>query len=87
MAREYVHRLRPKRKTHGGEKHGVYCLAEMLKGSLDGRLKLKKERDRMEADLVDHCGGLQALSPPMLSLITDFHTDLAALIRGEFCVT
>jgi hypothetical protein len=66
---EKTPKLRPRKSRHGGETHGVYYLAELLKGDLDGRLKLKKDRDRLEAQLIDHCGGLQALTPPMMMLI------------------
>ena len=62
-------KLRPTKAQDGATKHGVYALTELLKGDLDGRLHIAKKRDRLEADLIDHCGGPNALSPPMISLI------------------
>jgi len=67
--KEKTPKLRPTKAQDGATKHGVHALTELLKGDLDGRLHIAKKRDRLEADLIDHCGGPNALSPPMICLI------------------
>ena len=62
-------KLRPTKAQDGATKHGFYSLTQLLRGDLDGRLHIAKKRDQLEADLIDHCGGPNALSPPMISLI------------------
>jgi len=84
-------KLRPTKEQEGGAKHGFYALTELLKGDLDGRLSIAKKRDRLEADLIDHCGGVRNLSPPLISLIKRIthkeiiaqHAEKMALI-GQF---
>jgi len=62
-------KMRPSKTPDGRVKHGVNSLAELLKGDLDRRLAIVKERNRLEAQWVDHCGGLDSLNPALLSLI------------------
>ena len=62
-------KLRPARGTDPKVKHGVWSLDRLLKADLDGRLAIAKQRDQLEAQWVDHCGGLDSLNPALLSLI------------------
>ncbi len=62
-------KLRPARGTDPKVKHGVWSLDRLLKADLDGRLAIAKQRDQLEAQWVDHCGGLGSLNPALLSLI------------------
>jgi hypothetical protein len=50
-------------------KHGLYSLAELLKGEVDGRYYIAKQRDQLEAMWLDYCGGKDVVTPAMLSLI------------------
>ena len=87
-------KLRPGKKPDGKVKHGVWSLHELLKGDLDGRLAIVKKRNQLEAQYIDHCGGTDALTPPMISLIKRIihaelvadHAEKMALI-GEFDLT
>ena len=67
---------------------------ELLKGDLDGRLGIVKRKNQLEADYIDHCGGKDALTPPMISLIKRIvHAELEAdqaekmALLGEFDLT
>lgn len=62
-------KLRPARGTDPKVKHGVWSLDRLLKADLDGRLAIARRRDQLEAQWVDHCGGLGSLNPALLSLI------------------
>jgi hypothetical protein len=64
-----VPKLRPTKGNIRNTKHGLYTLGELLKGDIDGRLAIAKKRDALQAQWVDHCGGLGRLSPGMLSLV------------------
>jgi len=61
--RDYAPRLRPEYPEHGATKHGVYALETLLKGDLDGRLAITKQRNQLEAMWIDHCGGPDCLFP------------------------
>jgi hypothetical protein len=92
--KEKAPKLRPRKNPDGKVKHGVWSLHELLKGDLDGRLAIAKKRNQLEAQYIEHCGGTDALTPPMISLIKRIiHAELfadqaekAALI-GEFDLT
>lgn len=62
-------KLRPAKGTDRKVKHGVWSLDRLLKADLDGRLAIAKRRAQLEAQWVDHCGGLDSLNPALLSLI------------------
>ncbi len=87
-------KLRPGKNPDGKVKHGVWSLHELLKGDLDGRLAIVKKRNQLEAQYIDHCGGTDVLTPPMISLIKRIihaelvadHAEKMALI-GEFDLT
>ena len=62
-------KLRPPSTTDGKLKHGTWALDKLLKCDLDKRLTIARERDQLEAELVDHAGGVQALTPSIMLLI------------------
>ena len=62
-------KLRPAKGTDPKIKHGVWSLDRLLKADLDGRLAIARRRDQLEAQWIDHCGGLDSLNPALLSLI------------------
>jgi hypothetical protein len=62
-------RLRPSSEPDGKLKHGAWSLDKLLKADLDKRLTIARERDALEAELVDHAGGVDALTPSMTLLI------------------
>ena len=67
MAR--TNRLKPTERVDGKVKHGLYSLSELLKGELDGRYLIAKQRDQLEAMWLDYCGGKDEVTPAMLSLV------------------
>ena len=50
-------------------KHGLHTFAELLKGDIDGRTTIARRRSELEAEWIDHAGGLDRCTPGMLSLI------------------
>ena len=90
----YTHKLKPKRDKTPNTKHGVYSLAELLKADIDGRYFIARQRNQLEAELVDHCGGADRLTPPMILLIKRItaksleaaHAEKMALV-GEYNLT
>jgi len=61
--------LRPKTDADGRVTSGTYSLDELLRGKLDGRLAIVKERDRLEAQIIDYCGGPDNLPALLIILI------------------
>jgi hypothetical protein len=64
-----VGKLRPSLGTDAKLKAGDHSLDSLLKGQLDGRLKIKKDYDKLESGWIDYCGGPANLSPPVITLI------------------
>ena len=62
-------KLRPSLGTDAKLKVGDHSLDSLLKGQLDGRLKIKKDYDKLESGWIDYCGGPANLSPPVITLI------------------
>jgi hypothetical protein len=72
-------KLHPKKEPDAKVRHGVWSLDKLLREDLDGRLKITKERDRLEAELIDHAGGPEALTPTITILIKEIvHKSLIA---------
>jgi hypothetical protein len=77
--RDYTPRLRPQNKGSSSAKHGVYSLERLLRGDLDGRLAIAKQRNQLEAQWIDYCGGPDCLTPPVMGLIKRIvHKELLA---------
>jgi len=76
-------KLRPKREPDAKVRHGVWSLDKLLREDLDGRLKIVKHRDQLESQLIDHCGGLDNLTPPLLSLVKRITHKEIVLQHGE----
>jgi hypothetical protein len=64
-------KLRPKKEPDGRVKHAVNSLAELIRGPLDGRLKVAKKKKELEESLIYYCGGPQSLNPLLLGLIEE----------------
>lgn len=72
-------KLRPAKAEDGRTKHGVWSLDRLLREDLDRRLKITKERDALESQLVDYAGGPEALTPTITILIKEIvHKSLIA---------
>jgi len=76
----YSKKVRP--KNHPGVKHGALTLTKLLKAELDGRLGIKKLRDKLEANLIDQAGGQDAITPTMAILIKK--VTHKALVAGQY---
>jgi hypothetical protein len=62
-------KLRPVKGEDGRVQHGVWSLDKLLKSDIDKRLTIARERDRLEADLIDQVGGRDNLTPSLILLI------------------
>lgn len=87
-------KLRPPKTQGKGTKHGVWALDKLLKADLDGRLAIVKQRNQLEAQWIDYCGGKDSVSPGMFSLIKRIiHAEIVAAhaekmaLLGEFDLT
>lgn len=94
LPKGYAHKLKPPKTQGKGTKHGVWALDKLLRADLDGRYQIVKKRNEIEAQYIDHCGGEQALTPPMISLIKRIvHAELVAdqaekmALLGKFDLT
>jgi hypothetical protein len=69
VTKGHAPKTRPRNTPDGKTKAGDVALSRLLRTDIDGRYKIAKDRDKLEAELVDYAGGLDRLSPPMLILI------------------
>ena len=58
-------------------------MADLLKGDLDRRLSISRQRDRIEAQWIDHCGGQPNLTVHMISLIKRIATNEIIISQAE----
>lgn len=76
-------KLRPSRNPNAKVRHGVWALHDLLQGGLDQRLSISKKLAKLEAEWVDHCGGPDALTPPMISRIKWIAAATLVIEQGE----
>jgi len=76
-------KLRPSKTPDSRTKHGVWALHDLLQGELDQRLSIAKELARLEAEWVAYCGGLDALTPPMIRRIKWIAAATLVIEQGE----
>ena len=62
-------KLRPSTTPDSRVRHGACSLDKLLKADLNKRLKIVRERDLLESQLVDYAGGPSALTPSITLLI------------------
>jgi hypothetical protein len=58
-------------------------LHDLLQGELDQRLSIAKELARLEAEWVAYCGGIDALTPPMIRRIKWIAAATLVIEQGE----
>jgi len=78
-----VGKLRPAKTPDQRVRHAVWSLRDILKGDIDRRLGISRQREQIEADWVSHCGGLDNLTVHMISLIKRIATNEIIISQAE----
>jgi hypothetical protein len=76
-------KLRPATTSDRKATSGVWSLRDILKGDIDRRLSISRQREQIESDWIDHAGGPDNLTVHMISLIKRIATNEIIISQAE----